>query len=389
MTSLNLSNHPLFAKVVTFDVETSTICKGSAFNEQNVLVMMQVKVGNTEPLIFTKENFNDALDLLRTASCVVGTNLKFDLHWLQREFGVKVNCVWDLQIAEFLFSQQKWKYPDLATMCENYGVTKKLDVVKTEYWDKGLCTLDVPYEILAEYGAGDVNSTYEVFLKQVELFEQKYATMFKLFRLQCNDLLVLQEMEHSGIVYDVQASLDESARLDKQLSHLEEKIYAYIGGVPLCLNSRDHISALLYGGTITEDTRVPIGVYKTGAKTGQTRFKIVEKAYELPRLVQPLKGSELKKEGYFGTDESTLLSLKPTASIKKLLTWLLERSKIMKLKATYLEGLPKLIEEQGWKNGILYPNYNQCMAQTGRLSSTRPNSQNLAPVAKSFCITRF
>ena len=105
--------------------------------------------------------------------------------------------------------------------------------------------------------------------------------------------------------------------------------------------------------------------------------------------MQPLKGSELKKEGYFATDEPTLLSLKPNATTKKLIAWLLDRSKLMKLKSTYLEGLPKTIAEMGWTPSMLYSNLNQCVATTGRLSSTKPNQQNFPKEAKRFCVTRY
>jgi len=240
-----------------------------------------------------------------------------------------------------------------------------------------------------EYGAQDVDSTYEVFLKQVQLLSTEEQAKFKLFRMHCNDLLVLQEMEYNGLQYDTQKSRDRSAELGKQLAQIEDKLYQYCDNLPINWDSRDHVSAFLYGGKITEEKRLPIGVYKTGAKVGQPRYKIVVQEYELQRLVTPLKGSELKKEGYFGTDEATLLSLKPNATVKKLITWLLERSKLMKLRSTYLDGLPTLIETMDWQDNMLYPNYNQCMAQTGRLSSTKPNAQNLNKEAKKFCTTRY
>jgi DNA polymerase I-like protein with 3'-5' exonuclease and polymerase domains len=349
---------------------------------------MQVKVGSQKPESFFQDEFYKVEEILKSASCVITFNGKFDLNWLQRELGIQVPCVWDCQLAEFILSNQTWRYPDLATTCEKHGVASKLDIVKTEYWSKGIDTCDIPKEILVEYGEQDVESTYQVFLKQVQLFSNEQQSKFKLFRMHCNDLLVLQEMEYNGIQYDSAKSLARSEELGKQLAHIEDKL-AQMCDIPINWDSRDHVSVFLYGGTITEETRLPIGVFKTGAKIGQTRYKVVEREYSLPRLVQPVKGSELKKEGYFGTDEQTLLSLKPNATIKKVIKWLLERSKIKKLQSTYLEGLPNLIETMDWSKDMLYPNYNQCMAQTGRLSSTKPNAQNLPKEAKSFCTTRF
>ena len=374
---------------VVVDVETTTKAKGNPFNLQNTLVTIQIKQGEEKPLILTRENFHVANDILSNASCIIGFNLKFDLNWLARELEFKANCVWDCQLAEFMFSKQTWKYPDLETTCQKYGVGHKLDIVKTEYWNKGIDTDQIPIEVLAEYGAQDVNVTYQIFLKQLELFKTRYQSMFKLFRIHCNDLLVLQEMEQNGIVYDEQASLKQAESLTKQINILDGKLYAFSNNAPINFDSRDHVSCLLYGGTITEETRVPIGVYKTGVKTGQPRYKIINKEYELQRLVQPLKGSELKKEGYFSTEESTLKSLKPTAVAKKVISWLLERVKLVKLRSTYLEGLPKTINEMGWQPNMLHSNLNQCVATTGRLSSTKPNQQNLPKEAKRFCVSRY
>lgn len=385
LNTLNL----LLQNPVVVDVETTVTNKGNAFTKQNKLVTIQLKQRNSPPIILTKENFSDAIPILSSASVVIGSNLKFDLHWLQRELDYKASCVWCCQLAEFIFSKQTWKYPDLATMCVNYGAQPKIDVVKTEYWDKGIDTTEIPFDILAEYGAGDVESTMQVFEKQVERFKTTQQHQFKLFRVHCNDLLVLQEMEYNGIKYDVDKSLEQADTLVKQVNHLEEKLYAFTGGVPINFDSRDHVSVLLYGGKIVEETRVPIGVYKTGAKVGQPRYSIVPKEYKLEPIVVPLKGSELKKAGYYSTEESTLLSLKPNATAKKVITWLLERSKLMKLKSTYLEGLPKVINTYEWEDNLLHSNLNNCLAVTGRLSSSKPNQQNLPKEAKRHCITRY
>lgn len=348
-----------------------------------------MKQGNAPAVVLFAEQFHEALPILKQASCVIAFNAKFDLGWIRRELGYVPPVVWDCQLAEFLFSGQTQKYPSLQQACEKYGFEGKIDIVKTEYWAKDIDTDAIPREVLAEYGAQDTNVTWDVFQKQVQLFSTEEQLKFKLFRLQCNDLIVLQEMENNGIQYDTEGSLRTADDLERQVQELERKLYEFTSGVPVNFDSRDHVSCLLYGGTITEDVRLPIGVYKTGAKAGQPRYKINTVSHQLPRLVTPLKGSELKKDGYFGTDESTLLSLKTNKTSKTVIQWLLERSKIMKLKSTYLLGLPKTIDEMGWKYGMLHSNLNQCVAATGRLSSTKPNQQNLPKEAKRFCVSRY
>ena len=142
-------------------------------------------------------------------------------------------------------------------------------------------------------------------------------------------------------------------------------------------NSGDHLSAFLYGGTVIETTKQPVGIYKTGEKKGQVKFQNVDIEHKLPRLVEPLKNSELKKPGFYATDEGTLKKLKGPFA-KKYVSLILRLARLDKLIGTYYEGLPKLNKTMDWDEGMLYPQYNQCVTQTGRLSSSRPNGQNLA-----------
>ena len=384
MSILNL----LLKNPVVVDVETTTTNKGNPHTAKNKCVTIQVKESAGAVKVFTSEDFALALPILLRGSVIVGFNLKFDLAWLERVLGFKAKVVWDCQLAEFIFSNQTWKYPDLNRTLLNYGFEPKLDKVK-EYWDQGIDTDQIPLDILKEYGAYDVEGTYNVFLKQVELFQTTRQNQLKLFRLHCNDLLVLQEMESNGILYDVPSSLALAQDLTKQVDKIESQLREFTNGIPINFDSRDHMSSFLYGGTIKEETRLPVGFYQTGAKVGQVRYKIIKKEYTLPRLIEPPKGSELKKEGYFSTDEATLLVVKTNKVSKFIIGKVLERSKLCKLRSTYLEGLPNTIKEMDWLNNILYSNLNQCVATTGRLSSTKPNQQNFPPEAKMFCVSRY
>jgi hypothetical protein len=155
------------------------------------------------------------------------------------------------------------------------------------------------------------------------------------------------------------------------------------------LNSNDHCSAFLYGGTIVHETRVPIGLYKTGEKTGQTRYKVMKYKFDLPGVCKPLRGSELQKEGYFSTDEDTLRSIKGSRKSGRLLELLLERSKLEKLRGTYYVGIPAKMREIDSFDGRLHGQFNQCVARTGRLSSSKPNLQNMPPEMKQLLVSRY
>ena len=392
MTSLNFYQQVL-AKImqnpVVLDVETTTANKGNVHHLHNRLVTLQTKVGHTNPSVYFNESFLEAKKQVLEASCVIVFNGKFDLAWFKREFGVVPTCIWDCQLAEFLFSNQTKIFPSLENTAQAYGIPGKIDIVKTEYWEKGIDTDKIPKEILAEYGAQDVEVTWQVFLKQVERFKDEQLSKFRLFRLHCNDQLVLLEMEHNGIMYDCAASLSKADTVDAQVSNIIYKLNQFAEGVPINWSSRDHLSVFLYGGTITTETRVPIGVFKSGAKAGQPRFKIIKTDYDIPRKLEPVKGSELAKEGYFSTDESTLMSVKANKTMKKVIEWLLEKVGLEKLNSTYLRKLPKLIEDNVWEPNMIFSTLNQCRVITGRLSSDKPNQQNFPKEAKQFCISRY
>jgi DNA polymerase-1 len=72
-----------------------------------------------------------------------------------------------------------------------------------------------------------------------------------------------------------------------------------------------------------------------------------------------------------------LASLKAKGKARELIDSLLKRGSLEKLRGTYLHGLPKLIQTMDWVEDTLHGTLNQCVAITGRLSSTKPNLQNI------------
>ena len=383
----------LLVNPIVVDVETTISNNGNVFDVTNQLITIQIyNVLTKETNVIT--DFTNSIvvhNLLKHASLIIGANLKFDLGWLRKVCGyICETPVWDIQLAEFMFSGQRWAYPDLDTMAINYEVGHKIDTIKLNYWDQGINTTEIPIEELIEYGIEDCKLTRAVFQKQVEKFQGDYSNMFLLFRMHCNDLIVLHEMEFNGLPYDEHNSLLAVDEYTAKVSSIDLKLdKLFQTDIKFNYGSTDDISILLYGGIKKVTTRIPIGVFKTGKKTGEVRFKKVETYYEFPQLVQPIPRSALKKEGFYSTNEPTLLSLNPNRKVKNIITLLLERSKTLKIIGTYLEGLPKLRAEMNWPPGMLYPTYNQCQANTGRLSSSCPNAQNQTYESKKFFISRF
>lgn len=165
--------------ILTFDTETTTHNNGNWADKRNKLVMSGFKwlddanVNIVNHLIGNPEISKKYIqDLITSADIVIGFHIKFDLHWLCN-IGVNIHTikrVWDCQIAEFLLSAQRNPYNSLNDACEKYGIPLKLDVVKTEYWDKGIDTDAIPIPILTEYLEGDVIRTECVFKFQYEQF---------------------------------------------------------------------------------------------------------------------------------------------------------------------------------------------------------------------------
>jgi DNA polymerase I-like protein with 3'-5' exonuclease and polymerase domains len=137
---------------------------------------------------------------------------------------------------------------------------------------------------------------------------------------------------------------------------------------------------------VKEEAKEHIGFFKTGEKKGQPKYKNIVIEHVLPRLYEPLKGSELQKEGFFATDEGTLRKLKGK---KETVNLLLELAKLEKLNGTYYKGLVALREKMHWPQGVLHGQFNQCSVSTGRLSSNKPNLQNFASELQDIFISKY
>lgn len=372
---------------LALDTETTTINKGDPYHPDNRLVSIGLYTKDWYKEYYKEFNINELQNILNQHTIIL-FNGKFDLAWL-RNIGIHTDglSVRDVQLAEFLLTNQQTPYPSLDNCAEKYLNKHKIDNIKLNYWDKGIDTWFIPQDELSEYLKEDCKLTYELYL----LFEQqlKKQNKYNLFLLQCADLVELHLMEYAGIFFDKEESVRKGLELEQTITKHIEHIKSYTKCPSFNPSSGDHLSALLYGGTITHIDRIPVGVYKTGLKAGQSRYKIFKTDYVQERLVEPIKGSELKKEGYWSVDHDTLVSLKAKGPIKKLIESILEINKLEKLKSTYYLGIPKLMDERKWKGNMIHGQFNQVVARTGRLSSKEPNLQNFDPEIKKLCISRY
>jgi len=301
---------------IILDVETTIHANGSPFSERNKLCYVGLNYNNVSSLFDIeyggnpyRDKLNSIQSIIDNDAILVGFNIKFDLHWI-RKYGINFmdKRVWDCQLVHFILTNQQNPYPSLNGVAEYYGLGSKLDVVATEYWSNGIDTPDVPKDILEQYLEQDLILTKQVFEKQYEEVMSLPIERQRLISLHNQDLLVLEEMEYNGILFDEDRSLELGALLEEEVRLLDGELAKTCNVDGFNFNSKDHLSCLLYGGRITIPRKEVIGTFKTGDRKGQPKEGWVDHHYDMPRLIEPLKGSELKKDGYYSTDEQTLRS---------------------------------------------------------------------------------
>lgn len=373
--------------ISVIDTETTFFQKGNPFARRNKLVYVGTYQPGRDVLALPTAEFLLQKPGLDASEFLVFFNAKFDLHWLRRGhrwYPSEKQRVWCCQLAHFMLTGQRSPYPSLEEVADYYGIVRLSTKGSPDYWARGIDTPDIPKEIVLEDLRNDVLVTYEVYQKQLADFSNK-RLLFNLFRLHCTDLLVLAECEWNGLNFNAEKSKEQAEQTRMEIGVIEGQLRNVLPSVPINFDSPDNISCLLYGGTIVEDKKILAGFYITGRKVGQQRFKHEKVEHVLPQLCKPIEGTALKKEGFYSTDESILRQLNGAKDIRELL---LRRSKLSK-ELDYLDGLPKLIDEMDWNDCILHSSFNQCVAATGRLSSSKPNVQNLTDGVLSLVETRY
>lgn len=380
--------------VVPVDLETTIFNKGNFADARNDVCFVGIGE-HVWDISYSPTPYGDALreiqDVIDKADLLLFVNAKFDIHHL-RNLGIKCSHkrVWDCALVDFMLEGQTTPYPSMNKMAEKYGLPQKPDI-KTTYWENGIDTKQIPKEEIVSYlKEHDLPTTEKIYHAQKPLVEGKGKDFQRLVSLMNQDLLVLEEMEYNGFYFDESMCMDKASEAAHEIANLRMELNDYHNIEEFNTESGDHLSCLLYGGTITIPRKELIGEYKTGDKKGQPKYGWKDYSYTLPRLFNPLPKSELKKEGFWATGEDVLKQLKCRDKAgKRLLEVILSLAKLEKMVGTYYNGLPKLREEMNWKRNMLHGNLNQVTARTGRLSSTKPNLQNIAGDMKSVFRSRY
>src|SRR5258708_4285167 len=254
--------------ISVIDTETTIFQKGNPFAKRNRLVYVRTHQPGRTLLTLPSAEFLLQKPGLDASTFLVFFNAKFDLHWLRREHGWRPSekqRVWCCQLAHFMLTGQQNPYPSLETVANHYGIRRLSVKGSTEFWARGIDTPAIPQEIILEDLKNDLLVTFQVYEKQLADFADK-PLLFNLFRLGCDDLLVLAECEWNGLNLNVEAAKKQAEQTRMEIGRIEHELRGLVGSVPINWDSPLHISCLLYGGTIVEDRKVVAGVFIRGCK---------------------------------------------------------------------------------------------------------------------------
>ena len=411
---------------LVLDLETSTYSsygrKANPFDERNYIVSWGLKYQDGRKLLThldsdIKEPPNGWLD---GVDCIVGINLKFDLHfiWTHKElqdFFKRGGRIYDCQYARYLVTAQQHKWASMDQMSEIYGGTQKEDKIK-QYWQAGVQTIDIPKEELLEYLDYDLENTDIIFAGVRKEAQQK--GMVKTIRQHMEGLCGTIEMEYNGLKIDQETAKRNQGILEKQLEKLSKDLEQYVPKMPdgceFNWASGDHLSALLFGGVLkydvkehqkgedgkllyaTKTVKEPVKDargnpvrFKSGAKKGEIKYRNVKmadkerpkmkkitKEFRLRGLTKPRNTWALAKEGVYKTD-AKVLEILATERQLPVCKVLMEYKKHTKDLGTYYQqgnkGMLTLVQS----GDIIHHQLNNVQTETGRLSSSKPNMQNL------------
>ena len=264
----------------------------------------------------------------------VGHNIKYDINVLVRH-GLPLSPIDDTMVMSFdLDAGQSLAGHGMDEVAhavlEHTCITFK-DVAGTG--KKAISFAQVPLDVATRYGGEDADVTWRLWTRFKPRLAQEGST--RIYELVDRPLIpVVASMERSGIKVDREQLSRLSGQFAQEMARLEEEIQAE-AGQPFAIGSTQQLGAILFD------------------KMG-------------------LKGGKKGKSGAYSTDVTVLERMK--AEGVKIAGLVLDWRQLAKLKSTYTDALQAQINPV---TGRVHTSYSLTGAQTGRLSSTDPNLQNI------------
>ena len=263
----------------------------------------------------------------------LGQNLKYDMSVLAN-YGIELQGIaYDTMLESYVLDSTASRH-DMDSLALKYLQHKTIHY--EDVAGKGAKQIgfnEVSIEVASEYAAEDADITFqlhEALWPQL----QKHAKLVEVFNtIELPLVPVLSRMERTGVLIDKTKLLKQSKQISKRLLELEQEAYKE-AGQEFNLGSPKQIQTILFD------------------KLG------------LPVISKTPKGQP-------STAEPVLQELAEDYALPKLI---LETRGLAKLKSTYTDKLPEMIDPN---TGRVHTSYHQAVAATGRLSSTDPNLQNI------------
>ena len=281
---------------------------------------------------------NTAYEILRDALAdpgirKIGQNIKYDYIVLKRE-GLELRGIdQDTMVLSYLL-EPNWGKHNLEKLALAYLQTQATPYEEVAGKGKNAVTMNaVPLEKVVPYACQDADFALELSERLwPKIAEQKLDRLYR--ELEQPLIELLAEMEVWGVKVEREALEELSAELGSELKKLEKKIFA-LSGSEFNLNSPQQLADVLFH-----------------------KFQL-----------QPSRKTKITKR--YSTSLDILQELAP---LHPLAQYALEFRQMAKLKSTYADALPLLINPE---TGRLHTSYNQTVTSTGRLSSSDPNLQNI------------
>ena len=273
-------------------------------------------------------------DILENESILkIGQNIKYDI-LMMKWYGVDVKGnFFDTMIAHYLLEPDlRHKLDYISESLLNYKMVPIENLIGKRGKNQ-LSMRDVDPQKVSDYAAEDADVTLQVFSElQTQL---KVTELEDLFHTIETPLInVLAQMEYEGVRIDGDFLNGYSKKLETLILDEEKAIYE-VAGVRFNIASPKQVGEVLF-----DKLKIPYRWRKTNS-------------------------------GQYSTDVEKLNEL---ASEHDIVNKILEYRKYSKLKSTYVDALPLMINP---KTGRVHSNFNQARAATGRLSSENPNLQNI------------
>ncbi|CAN7566813.1 DNA polymerase I [Massilia sp. LjRoot122] len=262
----------------------------------------------------------------------LGQNLKYDMHIFENH-GIKLKgIVHDTLLQSYVFESHKPHDMDTMAM-RHLGYTT---IPFVDVCGKGanmICFDQVELGRATEYAGEDSDITLRLHQTMLPHVEADKGLTYIYRNIEMPTMEVLQKIERNGVLIDAELLGVQSGELGARMQELEQQAYELAGG-PFNLGSPKQIGEIFF---------VKLG---------------------LPVIKKTATGAP-------STDEEVLQKLAEDYPLPKIL---LEHRGMSKLKSTYTDKLPKMVNPA---TGRVHTNYAQAVAITGRLSSNEPNLQNI------------